>query len=246
MAKILRITLVASVLAISASIGSAQQPDAEFSLFENVEQTARQRQVQPPNSRVRQENGGGGRPEFTLVGTSHIRDNYSVILQHQSGETIRMPVRRQANTAIPGYNGYTVVDIGAGKVSLRLPQDTPCEAFADQGVACSGAGNIALLSLATAAALPPRQRLEPEANAEVLLNEEGIAVDANGDPIAPVEATGTEATPTNPFASLRSAIESAEAQGVERFQARRIPPEDVPPGMRVVSTPFGDRLVEDN
>ena len=29
-----------------------------------------------------------------------------------------------------------------------------------------------------------------------------------------------------------------------RFQPRRIPPEDVPPGYRVVSTPFGDRLVE--
>ena len=29
------------------------------------------------------------------------------------------------------------------------------------------------------------------------------------------------------------------------FTPRRINPEDVPPGMRVVSTPFGDRLVEE-
>jgi hypothetical protein len=57
----------------------------------------------------------------------------------------------------------------------------------------------------------------------------------------------------NPFAAaLRAAAQNERAGNAgqrgpfnaERFQPRRIAPEDVPPGMRVVRTPFGDRLVE--
>ena len=52
----------------------------------------------------------------------------------------------------------------------------------------------------------------------------------------------------NPFAALREAqaenpADSSTRRGA-RFSPRRVAPEDVPPGMRVVSTPFGDRLVE--
>lgn len=243
MKKFLSAKLVTPLVALLASASWAQEPGTDFNLFENVEQNTRAQTVQPlDGSRVRQQTG---KPEFTLVGTSRIRDRYSAILQHQSGQTIQLPVRRQSNTAIPGYNGYTVVDIGAGKVSVRLPQGNPCIEYEGQGVACSAAGNIALLSLATAAALPPRKRLVPEPSEEVLLNEGGLPVDVNGEVIVPAEGAAPE-TPNNPFASLRAAVESAEAQGVERFQPRTIPPEDVPPGMRVVRTPFGDRLVDDN
>ena len=55
--------------------------------------------------------------------------------------------------------------------------------------------------------------------------------------------------PTNPFAALRArAVENGNApepatNSRRSFTPRRIDPADVPPGMRVVSTPFGDRLV---
>ena len=52
----------------------------------------------------------------------------------------------------------------------------------------------------------------------------------------------------NPFEALRAQQNNVSVSnrdgGNERFTPRRILPEDVPPGMRVVSTPFGDRLVE--
>lgn len=64
------------------------------------------------------------------------------------------------------------------------------------------------------------------------------------------QAESTE--PRNPFAALRAvreanaAADSPPDPNSVRIQLRRIAPEDVPDGMRVVSTPFGDRLVPDN
>ena len=53
--------------------------------------------------------------------------------------------------------------------------------------------------------------------------------------------------PINPFEALRSRAQNGAPppERPDRFQPRRIDPADVPPGMRVVSTPFGDRLVEE-
>ncbi|MBT8146719.1 MAG: hypothetical protein KJN90_07680, partial [Gammaproteobacteria bacterium] len=57
--------------------------------------------------------------------------------------------------------------------------------------------------------------------------------------------------PTNPFAALRArALQNGDAPAPSAsprrsFTPRRIDPADVPPGMRVVSTPFGDRLVRE-
>ena len=52
----------------------------------------------------------------------------------------------------------------------------------------------------------------------------------------------------NPFDAIRRSAENGipapSRRGSEGFRPRRIDPADVPPGMRVVSTPFGDRLVE--
>ena len=54
-------------------------------------------------------------------------------------------------------------------------------------------------------------------------------------------------TQANPFETLRNRVQNGEppSERPGRFQPRRIDPADVPPGMRVVSTPFGDRLVEE-
>jgi hypothetical protein len=41
----------------------------------------------------------------------------------------------------------------------------------------------------------------------------------------------------------REARQQARQQRLDRLQLQRIPADQVPPGMRVVTTPFGDRLV---
>jgi hypothetical protein len=109
-------------------------------------------------------------------------------------------------------------------------------------VSCSTIPNTALLELVNAEALA---RTEPISNAV-----------GSSDSKPELAGSGTAGATTNPFEALRA----ARAAGLNpnqnnandngdvsngRFTPRRIAPEDVPSGMRVVFTPFGDRLVEE-
>lgn len=173
-------------------------------------------------------------PAFTLLGTSRIGNRRRASLVDSNGEVLVVELSDSDSTPIPDHIGYRIVSLESGKVSISLPADTPCIGASDKGVYC-GSNGLAELSLTTAA---------PIAIASTQESVDG----------APGQAEGTEeGQPENPFAAaLRAAAQNeANAQNGrprrnddERFEARRIAPEDVPPGMRVVRTPFGDRLVE--
>lgn len=175
-------------------------------------------------------------PEFTLIGTSRIGSKYSAIIQHRDGETLVVHVAPDTNTEIPGHTDFAIVEVSAGTASIRYPQNIPCVEFQERGVSCNSAANIAALSLASAA--PVIRSSIAGSNNLNDNNADGAesSVEAGEDP------------PKNPFEALRAqqgnnaTINAAGDAG--RFTPRRIAPEDVPPGMRVVSTPFGDRLVE--
>lgn len=216
--------------------GLVQAQDASrgpFTLFEPVESSERQENsaptIVPRNNQVSSGNG----PAFVLVGTSRIGDSRSAIVRHSSGEEVVVSLREFGATPIPGYESFNVVGADGGNLSIRYPASTGCADYSNQGVTCSSEGNIALLSLTTAA---PVVRREPE------IAQDSNAETANDD----VE----EAASRNPFAVLRERAMNGDAQAGDpdnasrRFRPRRIDPADVPPGMRVVSTPFGDRLVE--
>ena len=55
---------------------------------------------------------------------------------------------------------------------------------------------------------------------------------------------GTLINPYEAFLERAANTDSRADSGA--FEPVRINPEDIPPGMKVVSTPFGDRLVEDD
>jgi hypothetical protein len=133
-----------------------------------------------------------------------------------------------STTQIPGYSGYSILDVSSGSISIRYPENVPCVEFRDQGVNCDGA-NIAALSLANG---------EPLLGKEV---ETSLTAGRSNE-------TAADELPTNPFEALVSRQNNVSVgnpdRDNERFTPRRILPEDVPPGMRLVSTPFGDRLVE--
>jgi len=207
-----------------SEMGYSQQ----LNLFEEIETTNNS------SSRARDRVREGGRatsdsPEFVLIGTSRIGSEYSIIIQHRGGDTLMVKAGPNSSTQIPGYNGYSILDVGSGSVSIRYPENAPCVEFRDQGVNCDGAVNIAALSLANGEALPGQEV------------ETSLAGSRLG------EATADE-PPINPFEALRAQQNNVSVSNRdgdnERFTPRRILPEDVPPGMRVVSTPFGDRLVE--
>lgn len=225
-----------ALLALLYGVGATAQDtpgDVEFRLFEDVENNTPEEQQRV--RRQRNDRSNPTQPEFTLVGTSRIGDSYSAILKHRSGDPVYMRnLNPDGNNRIPGHTNYTLVDISAGTVSIRYPDSDPCVSFEEKGVSCSEAVNIAALRLANGEPINRPEAAESAGDAEVAVIE--------GDP-----ESDAEDTPTNPFEALRAARANGDApQAAEtgRFTPRRIAPEDVPPGMRVVSTPFGDRLVQ--
>lgn len=214
--------------------GSAAGQDLE--LFEDVERSG-------PGANQR---GGGNsaadaaapslvEPEFVLVGSSRIGERRRVVLTHRGGETLTVPVAAEGQTSIPGYEQFRIVTSEGGRVAIQYPAGSSCVESADRGVSCDAGANIAWLSLRPAPApeqfivdLDAEREEDPELADQAREAREELARD-----------------PNNPFARLR-----AEALGQDaptppaRFRPRRIDPAEVPPGMRVVSTPFGDRLVE--
>jgi len=217
------LTLLLVLLCIAMpGFGYSQQ----LNLFEEIETNNNS----PRDARNRAAGGSQGAatsPEFTLIGTSRIGGKYSVIIQHRGGDTLMVKAGPNSSTQIPGYSGYLMLNVDSGHISIRYPENVPCVEFRDQGVSCDGA-NIAALSLA---------------NGEPLV-ETSLAAGRSNE-------TAADELPTNPFEALLSRennVPVSNRDGVfgrsERFTPRRIDPEDVPPGMNVVSTPFGDRLVE--
>ena len=201
----------------------------ELNLFEEIETDVRS----PSDNRNRVSDGGRAgstAPEFTLIGTSRIGSEYTVIIRHRGGDTLIVKAGPKSSTQIPGYSGYSILGVEPGSISIRYPENVSCVEFHNQGVSCAGGGNIAALSLANG---------EPMPSDEV----ETSLVTARSNELLPDEQ------PINPFEALRAQQNnrSADTRDVdnERFTPRRISLEDVPPGMRVVSTPFGDRLVEE-
>lgn len=118
--------------------------------------------------------------------------------------------------------------VAGRSVSIRHPSNSPCVAIEVKGVDCDQADNTSHIRLTTATAI--------SAESEVMR-------DAQELPDEPPQENRA-----NPFDAIRRSAENGipapsrrDSQG---FRPRRIDPADVPPGMRVVSTPFGDRLVE--
>lgn len=244
-----RVTLALAALFSIAPLAAAQtveqgQPNdigQSLTLFEDVERT--ENNSGNGTSPARPNRGSRATiasPEFTLLGTSRIGTRQSAIVQHKDGERLIVRSNDQSNTPIEGHADYALVGIEAGQVSIRYPGNNPCEEFPEQGVSCSSAANIAQLQLVTGvpiASSNPAVSPAPGANGA-----------ASGD-----DAADDQGEPVNPFEALRAAQQggATNAQGRVggttengRFTPRRIAPEDVPEGKRVVATPFGDRLVD--
>lgn len=220
--------LCVAFLALACSAGIAQ----DLTLFEAVEAPANSAALGAAQAREQRNLANG--PTFTLLGTSRIGDRRRASLVDSNGEVLVVELSDAESTPIPDHIGYRIVALESGKVSISLPADTPCIGASDKGVYC-GSNGLAELSLTTAAPI-------------VIAANQGNAAGAPGQEVA-----APEGQLDNPFAAaLRAAAQNeANAQSgrprrdnAESFEARRIADEDVPPGMRKVRTPFGDRLVE--
>jgi hypothetical protein len=210
------------------------EPRGPLTLFEAIDADEQNRNsANSPNNRREQPGSGGAdeTPEFSLMGTTRIGAKRSVLLLHKSGTPISLEVSNGVNngagTPIPKYETYALIGSANGEVIVQYPPSRPCRASEAHGITCDAEANRAILALAAADPLPVRVTEEiPEVIAE------------ESEP------------PPNPFEALRQRAANGQASDVisaedqRRFRPRRINADQVPDGMRVVSTPFGDRLVD--
>ena len=221
--------IIGSVQALAQNSDQTDQNSQRLSLFEAVEVTVGE--ASDVNRRPRGPRDTVAGPEFTLLGTSRIGGVYSAILRHRSGESILVRSQGNTATAIEGHAGYSVLSVGAGKLSLRYPVSVPCVEDAGLGVGCAAGPNTAELVLGTSAPL------SRPATSTTFEQQAGSTESSTAQSINPFEGIiAAQADGNDP-------AQDGRGSG-ERFVPKRISPGDVPPGMRVVATPFGDRLVE--
>jgi hypothetical protein len=173
--------------------------------------------------------------DFILRGTSRFGEKYIAVLQSPTGaEFYQSWSAEEPNKPIEfaGFGNYTLVKVEPRKVSIHYPDDAPCQNNNPMiGIKCEKdekGASIAVLTLERRQALaapPPLPPPQPVQNPMAAVQPQPIN--------SPMEAEqqqqpGQQLPPSQPF------------------KRRVIRDEDVPPGMRVVRTPFGDRLVPDN
>ncbi|MDT8428132.1 MAG: hypothetical protein RQ757_05125 [Pseudomonadales bacterium] len=218
--------------ALTQELQAQEQQAQELRLFEPIASNDSANDNQPvPGRESRTE---ASAPQFTLIGSSRIGNRYRALLRTAGGETVALEGQPGSQVPVPGHEAFQVQGFGSGELSVVYPGDTPCVSFQDQGLNCTDS-RTATLSLTTAAPVVARQ----QANGTELQQEVDTAQpDAPGNPFAAAlrRARNRDQSPED-VANARAAA--------QRFQGNRIAPEDVPEGMRVVRTPFGDRLVED-
>ncbi len=191
--------------------------------------------------------------DFLLKGTSKIGNKVSVILQGLDGKDVMVKIDKSGRTPIPNSPGYTIIGVEPRQLKIEYPQDAPCRTTdRAKGVVCQGEGRIALLKLERRGAIAAPPPAAPVAAPPPIFA--GAPPAPNNPFAAAVNQQGVQ----NPFANLPQRPLTPEEQKKQEeelkqrqelyknFQRQVIKDEDVPPGMRVVRTPFGDRLVPDN
>ena len=238
------ITLTAASFLFTTTV-SAQ----ELTLFEQIDAEA---EGELPTQAAPMGMPQNGEPAFTLRGTSRFGDEYSTTLINRNGEPVKVRWHEGENIPVPGFDGFNVVAISSRSVSLTHPAFDACVTAEQRGVSCTG-DNIAVLSMATSVPLAvngtppgfaPGQGPIPVDTGETFgvprpLNAQGQQVFVN--PFSGETEVVNQLPPEEQAA--RAERQQRRAERLNQFEAVRINDADVPPGMRVVRTPFGDRIV---
>ena len=156
-------------------------------------------------------------PELVLVGSSRIGDRYTAVLRNRTGSEIRVTGHSGKSIPIGGYGDYRIVEFTSRRVTIRLPESVPCSDYPDFGVSCQS-GNALALELHAGAINRLYHRMEPQ---------QGLTISPNDMQDIP--------------AAEGSFMQTLQQQAAEN--GRRA---EIPPGMTMVETPSGFRLVPED
>ena len=165
--------------------------------------------------------------DFELRGTSIIGSFRAAVLKGPDGKEkiYRFKDKKPTPAGNEGIrikenaNGYDyyLLKVEPRQIQIEYPKESPCRDSNDQkGLKCAENQKTAMLELKSLKALPQQAQPKPKTKAK-----------------------------TNQ-AKKRDNANDKRKQLYRNFKRRVIKDEEVPPGMRVVRTPFGDRLVPDN
>ncbi|MCK5876370.1 MAG: hypothetical protein KAG43_01945 [Candidatus Marithrix sp.] len=168
--------------------------------------------------------------DFALKGTSIIGNKRAAILIAPNKKEFIQYLKGNERTEIDStkylksekYQGYYLLEVNAREVQIEYPSNAPCRKDIEKnGVICTEkSGGITIASLS----LKQRQALKAP---------------------KPVHKPKPLDTKTERDKKRQNALEKRK-KIYKNFKRKVIKDEDVPPGMRVVRTPFGDRLVPIN
>ena len=244
--KILYVPLLFIPLAVQAQV---------LSLFESIENEAEpQGPVQINAGSPLQQNG---QPAFTLKGASRFGDNYKAILLSRDGHEVQVQWQAGQRVPVPGYQNFQITAVDGRQVTLLNPGQDICIENTSVGVSCMSPSQ-SLLTLSNAAPLAvsangaaPAQLVDAAAifgNGEALTEGPGgVMINANGQQVfrnpfsGELEVAEQQLSPEE--LAARAERQAARRGRLSNFQPERISEADVPPGMRLVRTPFGDRIV---
>lgn len=172
--------------------------------------------------------------DFVLKGVSQIGSRYIVFLEAPNAKVIKVDMGEKRRAPVKnGYADYHLIRMTDRKVKIDYPANAPCRRPNPQkGIKCTNGGKSATLEFIVGKAIDP-----PPAVAQ----KKGV--DQNNPFLAAINK--------NKQLSAEEKKKRDEALRKRRelyknFKRQVIKDEDVPEGMRVVRTPFGDRLVPDN
>lgn len=183
--------------------------------------------------------------DFVLQGTARFGERWLAVLQTSEGQPIIQEWSQEKPTPLKDFPDYKVVKIEARKVVLAYPPNSLCRnSNVQKGIQCQDNGKTAALSLQWRDAInapspPPQPQVMPP---------QQIPQPAGQPPLPgqmpPQPGMGQ---PPSPEDLARQEEDKRKRQEMyKNFRRQTIEDKDVPPGMRVIRTPFGDRLVPDN
>jgi hypothetical protein len=162
--------------------------------------------------------------DFELRGTSRIGDKRAVVLRGPDNKDFIQYFRSKDKESTPAghtgvkiestYQGYYLLTVEPREIKIEYPTESPCrKSKEEKGLICDEGGQTATLKLTHGKALPPQTSPTPK---------------------KPPQKTAAEKREEN---------RKKRREIYKNFKRKVIKDEDVPPGMRVIRTPFGDRLV---